>query len=227
MREHTEALAPPRALWVPFILGRPFGAPNDAAFQTKVLRAALELLEHDMGPVIADFPQDAPQGQGALTPAPQDLVCPVSFPRMKSTGTLSDNLFDEVSQLGAWHEVAIKLHGRTTLGVTGLPAMALANYLAAWLSDTPPARYRNDVTDGDALKQACDELRAFYCEAKSAQPGAHTSASIQRWFWLETAAGQAIARIKSIAANSAEPSVKAVAAMSLIPRAVEPLLKPA
>ena len=45
--------------------------------------------------------------------------------------------------------------------------------------------------------------------------------------WLETAAGQALLQIKNIAANSADPSVKAVSAMSLIPRAVEALLKPA
>ena len=41
IREHTEAMKPPRALWVPFVLGRPFGVPNDAAFQRRVVLAAL------------------------------------------------------------------------------------------------------------------------------------------------------------------------------------------
>ena len=31
IREHTERIRPPRALWVPFELGRPFGVPHDAA----------------------------------------------------------------------------------------------------------------------------------------------------------------------------------------------------
>ncbi len=225
MREHTEALAPSRALWVPFMLGRPFGVPNDAPFQRKVLLAALRLLEADAGPVLADFPDDAPVGK--LTAPPQELVCPVSFPRLKSEGALADNLLDEVSQLGAWHEVALKLHGRTTLGVTGLTPMALASYLVGWLKSQPPSRYREDITEGDALKQACDELKAYYYEAKSAQPGEHTSTSIQNWFWLETATGQALPKIREIAANSSDASVKTVAVMSLIPRAVEPMLKSA
>jgi len=32
VREHAEAIRAPRALWVPFELGRPLGAPNEAAF---------------------------------------------------------------------------------------------------------------------------------------------------------------------------------------------------
>ena len=44
VREHSARMAPPRALWVPFELGRPFGAPGDAAFQHRVLGAALALL---------------------------------------------------------------------------------------------------------------------------------------------------------------------------------------
>ena len=44
IRPQTENTKPPRALWVPFELGRPFGPPDDAAFQKRVLLAALRLL---------------------------------------------------------------------------------------------------------------------------------------------------------------------------------------
>jgi hypothetical protein len=223
VREHSAALAPPRALWVPFMLGRPFGVPNDAAFQKQVLLAALQLFERESGPVLEDFPFDAPPQQ--LTPARKDLVCPVSFPRLQAAGALAEQLTDEVAQLGAWHEVAVRHHGRTTLGVTGLPPVKLADYLAAWLSNVPPQPFRNDISPGDALKQACDELKAFYLEAKSVQPGTHTAASMQNWFWMETALGKTIVQIKAVAADSAEKSVKAVAAMSLIPRVIETTLK--
>lgn len=225
MREHTEALAPPRALWVPFILGRPFGVPNDAGFQRGVLLAALKLLERENGPVLDDYPLDVPAG--VLTAPPEGLACPVSFPVMNAQGTLAEKLADEVSQLLAWHSVAVAHRGRTTLGVTGLSPQQIADYLTAWLGGSAAPRYRTDISEGDALKQACDEFKAFYYEAKSVQPGQHTSRSIQDWFWLETAAGQALLQIKNIAANSADPSVKAVSGMSLIPRAVEALLKPA
>ena len=48
-------MKPPRALAVPFELGRPFGAPNEVEFQRKVLHNCLELLERESGPVLEDF----------------------------------------------------------------------------------------------------------------------------------------------------------------------------
>jgi len=223
VREHTVALAPPRALWVPFMLGRPFGVPDDAAFQRKVVLAALQLLERPSGPVLEDFPEDAPHA--GLAAAPADLVCPVSFPRLTAEGSLAERLTDEVAQLEAWHELAVKHRGRTTLGVTGLKPAEIAAYLAAWLSDRPQASYRADVTPTDALKFSFDELKAFYYEAKSMQPGRHTSAAIQDWFWFETAAGQAFLEIRARAAESADAAVKALAGLTLVPRAVDLALK--
>ena len=205
------------------MLGRPFGVPNDAAFQKKVLLAALQLFERESGPVLEDFAQDAPHQK--LSPPPENLVCPVSFPRMQAEGTLAEKLADEVSQLQAWHEVAVKHRGRTTLGVTGMQPLQIVDYLLAWLDVQPPQPYRTDISPGDALKQACDELKAFYLEAKSVQPGQHSAASIQEWFWMETALAQAIVQIRAIAANSTEPSAKTIAVMSLIPRAMEAALK--
>ncbi len=64
IREHTERLRPPRALAVPFELGRPFGAPGEPDFQRRVLSACLELFVRKTGPVLEDFP-DAPPGADA------------------------------------------------------------------------------------------------------------------------------------------------------------------
>ncbi|MGC1890325.1 MAG: selenoprotein B, partial [Stellaceae bacterium] len=62
IRPQTEKTKPPRALWVPFELGRPFGPPSDAAFQKRVILAALRLLERERGPVIIeDFPEEDPR----------------------------------------------------------------------------------------------------------------------------------------------------------------------
>jgi len=205
------------------MLGRPFGVPNDAAFQKNVLVAALQLFERESGPVLEDFPKDAPHQK--LTSPPDNLVCPVSFPRMQAEGTLAEKLADEVSQLQAWHEVAVKHRGRTTLGVTGMQPLQIVDYLSAWLNNQSPQPFNKDISPGDALKQACDELKAFYLEAKSVQPGQHSAASIQEWLWMETALAQVIVQIRAIAANSTESSAKAVAVMSLIPRSLEAALK--
>ena len=64
IRPQTENTKPPRALWVPFELGRPFGPPGDPPFQKRVLLAALRLLERDDGPMlIEDFPDDDPRAR--------------------------------------------------------------------------------------------------------------------------------------------------------------------
>lgn len=219
VREHTEALAPPRALWVPFMLGRPFGIPRHPDFQRNVLLATLRLLERDDGPVIEDYPHDAPYDD--LGAEPEGLVCPVSFPGRPSQGTLAEQLVAEVGQLAVWHDLAVRHRGRTTLGVTGLALDTLAGYVAAWLTDPPPAPFRAGLADGDALKLACDELKAYYYEAKSVQPGRHGSAAILQWFWHDTAAGQAFVALREKAAQSADPSMKPLALISLVPRAVE------
>ena len=57
----VEKTRPPRAMFVPFMLGRPLGEPNDPAFQRRVLLQALGLLERSDGPVILEqFPDDNP-----------------------------------------------------------------------------------------------------------------------------------------------------------------------
>ena len=64
IRPQAENTRPPRALWVPFELGRPFGPPSDAAFQKRVLVAALGMLVDGGGPVrITNFPEDDPRAQ--------------------------------------------------------------------------------------------------------------------------------------------------------------------
>ena len=55
IREHTLQIHPPRALWVPFELGHPLGAPNEPELQTRVLRGVLRLLERETGPVLEDW----------------------------------------------------------------------------------------------------------------------------------------------------------------------------
>ena len=56
IREQSEAVRPPRALWVPFALGRPFGSADDPAFQKDVMRAALGMLATATEPTIEDYP---------------------------------------------------------------------------------------------------------------------------------------------------------------------------
>lgn len=55
LREVAGALKPPRALFVPFPMGYPLGAPNNPELQHQVIAAALRLLERDDLPVLENF----------------------------------------------------------------------------------------------------------------------------------------------------------------------------
>jgi D-proline reductase (dithiol) PrdB len=56
LREVTERVAPPRALFVDLPLGYPLGAPDDPALQTRIILSALALLSESVPPpVLRDF----------------------------------------------------------------------------------------------------------------------------------------------------------------------------
>lgn len=55
LREITERLQPPRALFVPFPLGYPLGEPNNIELQMRILHAAFALLARTDIPVLETF----------------------------------------------------------------------------------------------------------------------------------------------------------------------------
>jgi hypothetical protein len=55
LREITEKIRPPRALFVPYSLGYPLGVPHDIALQTRIMLAAFALLARTDCPVLETF----------------------------------------------------------------------------------------------------------------------------------------------------------------------------
>lgn len=55
LREVTEALRPPRSLFVPTPLGFPLGEPNNRTLQLEIIRAALRLLSKTDVPVFETY----------------------------------------------------------------------------------------------------------------------------------------------------------------------------
>ena len=112
IREHTEMVRQPRALWVPFPLGRPLGAANHPDFQRDVLRSALSLLESATEPTIADYPHDAPDMEDGL------WACSIALPQ-PDVSDLESALRAEVDLLTPYYEEARRRRGRTTVGISG------------------------------------------------------------------------------------------------------------
>lgn len=219
IREQTAAIRPPRALWVPFMLGRPFGAPNQPEFQRRVLRALLGLFERASGPVLEDFPEDAPVDAGSA--AESAFACPVSFAR---SGPGDDDpaaaMQREVAQLAPWYALAVKRRGRTSFGISGLGVEAAAAHIASYLTAAPSPPDAPGVPAGLALKRACDDLKTYYFEAVAAQPGNLSAKAIDHWFWHETAAAQVFLALREACLKSADASLHPLGKTSLVPRAV-------
>ena len=216
MREHTAAINPPRALWVPFILGRPFGVPGDAAFQRRVLLAVLRLLEAQAGPVLEDYSEDAPRPAAAEL---EGVACPVSFERGADDSDLGAQLAREIEALAPWHDLAARRRARTTTGLSGMSMDEAARIVAAYLNSAP-APQLDGMSAGETLKIVCDDLRAYYYESAAAQPGNPDAQAILQWFWRDTAAGRAFLALQKICVASSDDSLQVLGGNSLVPRAI-------
>ncbi len=193
IREHTEAMKPPRALWVPFVLGRPFGVPNDAAFQRRVVLAALRLLDKPSGPVLEDFTEEAPAPTGEDAEA---FVCPVSFAAPVTDGDLAAEFQREIAELSTWHEMTKKKRGRTTASLSGVTLSQAGKFVSDLAQNDATPNYRSDMELLPSLRLACHDIRAYYLESVAAQPGAKAAAEAEEWFWTKTAAGKTMFRLR-------------------------------
>ncbi|NDH60514.1 MAG: hypothetical protein EBY18_02430 [Alphaproteobacteria bacterium] len=199
VREHTETVRPPRALWVTFELGRPFGIPDDAAFQRRVMQGALDLFERTDGPLIADYPEHVAE-EADFT----GWACPINL----APGA-GDTLAAEIDRLAAWYDRAIAAQGRTTVGVSGLDMPAAGKLVAAALQDSlPPAQ---------PLKQAIDDLKAYYLEAASAFPDPGSSRTRKAWLWDETILARSLIALQPKLAASADAQHKILGNLTMIP----------
>lgn len=217
IREQTAAIKPSRALWVPFMLGRPFGAPGEPEFQRRVLLHLLSLFERTSGPVLEDFPEEAPDSISDDS----GFACPVNFASAAvAPGDLAGALRNEISQLAPWYDLARKRRGRTTVGVFGANVDDAVNHVITYLGDAPAPPVVGGMSAGLAVKRACDDIKAYYFEAAAAQPGNLAAKAIDQWFWNDTAAARAFLAIREFCKRSNDESLKPLVKLSLIPRAV-------
>jgi hypothetical protein len=223
VREHTAKINPPRALWVPFELGRPVGPPDAPAFQRRVVEAALRLLEAPSGPVLDDFPEDAPGGASGDY---SGWVCPVNFAPPPAAAQAGDAapVLAEIAQLQPWYQVGLERRGRTTVGVSGLAIEDAVKLLAGFLDDPGIASPRTDLALPQALKFASEDVRAWYLEAATAKPGPSASKALNDWFWRETAAGALALKVAAACRKSEDAALKTLGQRSLVPRAYWPLI---
>jgi len=215
IRPQTENAKPPRALWVPFELGRPFGPPNDPEFQKRVVRTALQMLELEHGPVvIEDFPDDDPRAQP--DPGWHPPRGP-AVPAARSCEALAAELEAEISLLRGAHEQWQAQRGRTTVGLCALPIAECGRYVADWLRGRSPPSLREGFSAPLMLRFALDDLKAYYLEAAAAGTSKPSSQQLGNWLWNQTAAGAAILALREASLTSEDERLRLIAGNFMVP----------
>ncbi len=213
IRPQAEHTRPPRALWVPFELGRPIGPPSDAAFQKRVILAALGLLAaQKQASLIVDFPDDDPREAADPNWRPPASSPHLNPPPLAAEGTaLADALIEELRALAPAYAQSCTQRLRSTVGLSGLPPAECGDYVAAGLRGMAPASPVADMSPALALRFAIDDLKAFALEAGIAR-GKPSSKQLGDWPWGETALGGALQVLRRQCLAGDDERLKAVAA---------------
>jgi len=194
IRPVSEIVRPPRALWVPFSLGRPFGPPNRPDIQLDVLKETLNLVNQPAAPALVDYPDTV---VNEFEPE-NGWSCPVTFPDIQpetETDALKAQLHTEVRLLRPWFDEGVRGRGRTTVGISGKGAESIGEMLeimaffARGLEITVPDGYKQPMPA--LLRYLAADIRAFYGEAATSKPGETVPVpeDLEQWFFLETVAG--------------------------------------
>ena len=221
MREHSEQINPPRALWVPFPLGRPMGAPDSPGLQRRVLEAGLGLLVRSDVPVLENF---SDQGYRAVSEKTDRWSCPVNLPpRARWIKYPSKALAKEISLLAPCRISNNAKTGRTVFGVSGLDIGEIATFIDGFIADQDITYTGKDKLLAQKLKFAADDLKVWYYEAASLQPGT-ISEEITEWFWCETAAGETLLQLASLMALSNQKRLTIIGTKGIVPRGFQHLI---
>ena len=92
-----------------------------------------------------------------------------------------------------------------------------ARFLTAFVETGSATNPRPDLEIGPMLKYACEDLKAFYSEAMSAQPGMSTSLAVEHWIWNETVLGRTLWQLRKANTDSADDYTRAFARRTLVP----------
>lgn len=203
VREHVAKMSPPRAIWVPFEMGRPFATPNDAALQQRVLKAALALLDEPTSePLLRDFAEESNDLQGDLS---------WEFPGRLDAGSV---LAEALSVLPVWEKARARTN-RTTFGISGFSPETAVEFIQRYLSPDPMPNPKG-MAPVSRARFSVDDIKVFYLEAALANGGRPSSFQLNEWFWKQTLAGKMILDFQDAVRLSDNKNLRLIAG-SLVP----------
>jgi len=183
-RSVAERIHPPRALYVPFPLGRPLGKPGDAAFQHDVLARAFALLEAPSAPVLEDYPEEIVAEEVALT-----CSLPPRFDPDLAAAV------DEASGLRKAYDRALARRGVSSVG-RAISADDVPKVLGVLDDIANGLNWKEADIPGRNTTAVCHDIRTYYEEAAlelvDASAAAPDGRAAEAWFYERTEAGKTV-----------------------------------
>jgi hypothetical protein len=213
---HASLIKPPRALTVPFELGRPFGAPEDAALQRWVIECALGLLERTDGPVLEtfDYPREtADGGSGWSSPIPPAPDLSLANDAESFTTALRSEIVALEPAFAKWSAAG----GRRLDRVSGLSPAEAAALVLRLAGDPAMESPREGYTATLAVKFAADDLKHAYYQAALSQPGAPSDVEVDDWFFGETLAGKLLFCLRDALLAAEDEAIRGFASHAFVP----------
>ena len=192
------------------------GPPNNAAFQRRVMMALLSLLEAPNGPLLEDFPDDEPESSDGS----KGLACPENFPQPATeAGNLKTAFQQEMTAMRPWYDRAVAKRKRTTVGISRIELDSLVDFICAFAEGGEPENPRKDLAPAYTLKFVVEDLKSYYIEGITAEPGQEGASSrvLEDWFWDETKAGEVLLKVKKVCEASPDEMMKMIGGHFIVP----------
>jgi len=187
---------------------------DNPEFQRDVLRSALRLLELATEPTIADYPHEAPDGNGEGA-----WACAIELPTPE-TSELESAVRNEVDLLMPRYQEARRNRGRTTFGMSGATVDEIEQVVTFAIA----------VAEGSGFEQApavasgpnwrhpmpilvrfiAEDLRALYQEAVTSEAGSRPppQRDMHTWIFQETALGHLLKQIAQRITDHDDPRLR-------------------
>jgi len=154
----------------------------------------LKLFEAPAGRVLEVYPEDAPDVVDDATV----LSCPIYYSNNEiepvETDQMQTAFLMKITAMEPWYNMAVGKRQRTTVGASGIDLESIGDFIYAFVKGTEPENPRQDISLVSTLKLAVEDLKAYYSEGDTSQPGRETisSQALKDWFWNETTAGKVL-----------------------------------
>ena len=115
--------------------------------------------------------------------------------------------------------MAKKKRDRTTLGGSGINVDMLGEFIYSFIEGKEPENPLQDVDLSVTLKMAVEDLKGYYVEGVTAQPGQEnlSSKALKEWLWNDTNAGKVLLKLVETCSASENEKLKMTGSYLIAP----------